>query len=237
MLLTLGLLGWYLTLGQARDMSGMVTGLGQVGVAMPNGMGAAAFMGMWLVMMMAMMLPAMVPVVIAARARDDGVVFAVGFVATYLVTWLVVGLLALAVFLTFGDRSLTGPPAWLRVVSGAILVAAGLYQLTPWKTACLRTCRAPIAFVRRHGAEGTSAPLRAGFAYGAYCVGSCWALMAVLLVVGLMNLPWMAAIAVVFVAEKNSRHGALFTRVVGGGVAALGVAVAAAPPLLATISG
>jgi predicted metal-binding membrane protein len=115
-------------------------------------------------------------------------------------------------------------------------VVAGVYQFTPLKSTCLEACRSPLGFVRRHNATGAGGALRAGGAYGGYCVGSCWALMVVLLVVGLMNLTWMAAIALVFLAEKNWRHGVLVTRVAGGAVAALGVAVAAMPSLLPAVS-
>ena len=237
----LGLLGWYTTVRQAREMSGMITGLGQVGTHMPNRMAWPAFMAMWLGMMVAMMLPTIGPVVLAQRmaagARSEGVLVSVGFVASYLVVWLVIGLVPLLAFLAFGNQPMAAKSApWLPMVGGAGLVVAGVYQVTPWKGACLRACRSPIGFVTKHNAAGAGSTLRAGASYGANCVGSCWALMAVLVVVGLMNLVWMAAIALVFLAEKNWRHGVVLTRVDGGGVAALGVAVAVVPSLLSAIS-
>jgi predicted metal-binding membrane protein len=234
-------MGWYVTVHQAREMAGMITGLGQVGTHMPNRMAWPAFMVMWLGMMVAMMLPAIGPVVLAqrmaVRARSEGALVSVGFVAGYLVVWLVIGLVPLLAFLAFRSRPMAAQSSlWLPIVDGAVLVVAGAYQVTPWKSRCLRSCRSPLGFVAGHDARGVGGALRAGAAYGAYCVGSCWALMAVLLVVGLMNLVWMAAIALVFLAEKNWRHGVLLTRVAGGGVAALGVAVAVAPSLLSAIS-
>jgi len=240
-LVALALLGWYITVRQARDMSGMITGLGQVGTHMPNTMGSLAFMGMWLGMMAAMMLPAIGPVVLAqqmvVRSRGEGALPSVAFVASYLAVWLLIGLAPLLAFLAFRNLPMEAQSSpGLRIVGGAALFAAGVYQFTPLKDTCLRACRSPLGFVRRHNASGPGAAMRAGAAYGAFCVGSCWALMVVLLVVGLMNLIWMAAIALVFLAEKNWRHGVLVTRLTGGGVAALGVVAAAAPSILSAIS-
>lgn len=219
----------------------MITGLGQVGTHMPNDMAVPAFLVMWLGMMVAMMLPAIGPVVLAqrmvVRARGEGLLASVGFVAGYLMVWLLIGLVPLLAFLAFRDLPMAAQSSsWLPFVGGAVLVVAGLYQATPLKGTCLRACRSPLGFVARHDAREAGGALRAGASYGAYCVGSCWALMAVLLVVGLMNLVWMAAIALVFLAEKNWRYGVLVTRVAGGGVVALGVAVAAVPSLLSAIS-
>jgi predicted metal-binding membrane protein len=189
-----------------------------------------------------MMLPAIGPVVLAqrmvVRGRGEGALTSVAFVASYLMVWLLIGLVPLLAFLAFRDLPMEAQSSpWLRIVGGSVLVIAGVYQLTPMKDNCLRACRSPLGFFMRHNARGGVGALRAGAAYGAYCVGSCWALMVVLVVVGLMNLVWMAAIALIFLAEKNWRHGALLTRVAGAGVAALGVAVAAVPSLLSAISG
>jgi predicted metal-binding membrane protein len=241
-LVGLGLLGWYITVRQARDMAGMVTGLGQVGTHMPNNMAAPAFMVMWFGMMAAMMPPTIGPVLLAqrmvVRARGEGALTSVAFVASYLAVWLLVGLVPLLAFLAFRDLPMDAPPsAWVRIVAGAVLVVAGVYQVTPQKGTCLRACRSPLGFVVRQNARGAGGALRAGGLYGAYCVGSCWALIVVLVVVGLMNLIWMSAIALIFLAEKNWRHAALFTRVAGAGLAAVGVAVMAVPSLLSAISG
>ncbi len=241
-LVALGLLGWYLTVLHSREMSGMTTGLGQVGTHMANNMSLLAFMGMWLGMMAAMMLPAIGPVVLAqrmvVRARGEGTLTSVAFVASYLAVWLLIGLVPLLAFLVFRDLPMEAQSSpWLRIPGGAALVVAGVYQFTALKSTCLEACRSPLSFVRRHNATGAGGALRAGASYGGYCVGSCWALMLVLLVVGLMNLVWMAAIALIFLAEKNWRHGALLTRVAGAGVAALGLAVATVPSMLTAISG
>ena len=237
----LGLAGWYFTIRQAADMSGMITGLGQVGAYMANDMAWPAFMLMWLGMMGAMMLPAIGPVLLALqmvpRRRGEGTGRSAAFVAGYIGVWLAAGLVPMLAFLMFRNLPMqVQTTQWLQVTGGAALLAAGIYQFTPWKNHCFRACHSPLRFVTTHNSSEPGGALHAGAVYGLYCVGSCWALMAVLLVVGLMNLVWMAAIAVVFFAEKNWRHGAWLARTAGGGLAALGIAVMVMPALLATIS-
>lgn len=224
-------------------MQGMVTGLGQVGTSMPNGMAAPAFLAMWVWMMVAMMLPAVAPVVLAHRkvvsARSEGPLPTVSFVAGYLLAWTAIGLIPLAAFLAFRNLPITAAGApWLRLLGGSVLVIAGAYQFTPLKDACLRACRSPLGFVMTHDfGRGSAGALRAGVSHGAYCVGCCWALMSLLVIVGLMNLVWMVALAVIFFAEKNWRHGAILARAAGIAVIGLGIAVAAVPALLPRISG
>ena len=114
-----------------------------------------------------------------------------------------------------------------------MLLLAGAYQFTRWKDTCLRACRSPLTFLATHNfGSGATGALRAGAAHGLYCLGCCWALMAVLFVVGLMNLAWMAVIAAIFLAEKNWRHGIGLTKVVGITVLTFGIAVLAHPALL-----
>jgi predicted metal-binding membrane protein len=242
-LFALGAVGWYLTARQAGDMNGMLTGLGQVGTRMPNDMAAPAFLAMWVWMMVAMMFPAIGPVVLAHRkvvgSRNEGALPTVGFVAGYLLAWTVIGLVPLAAFLAFRNLPMTAAdgPA-LRLLAGSALVVAGVYQFTPLKNTCLRACRSPLGFVMTHDfGTGATGAFRAGVSHGAYCVGCCWALMSLLVIVGLMNLSWMVALAVIFFAEKNWRYGVVLTKVAGVSIICLGVAVAAVPSLLPQISG
>src|ERR1700730_5162465 len=135
-LVALGLVGWYLTVRQAGDMSGMVTGLGQIGTYMPNDMALPAFMAMWLWMMVAMMLPAIGPVVLAqrvlVRARGDGWPASAVFVAAYLGVWLIAGLIPLLAFLGFRNLPVAAESVpWLPMVGGGVLLIAGAYQFTP----------------------------------------------------------------------------------------------------------
>jgi predicted metal-binding membrane protein len=179
------------------------------------------YLATWVTMLAAMMLPATAPLAVAygrvAQSRGGGRLAALPFSAGYLLLWTAVGLGPLAVFVW--SRGLVAGMAGSRLgplaLSG-VLVVAGLYQLSPWKGACLRACRSPIAFVMGHDFDsGAVGGLRAGGAHGAFCLGCCWALMAILMVTGLMSLPWMAALSVLILAEKNWRHGAGLGRVAG----------------------
>jgi predicted metal-binding membrane protein len=136
-----------------------------------------------------------------------------------------------------GFRHFAQESLWIGRVGGGVLVLAGAYQFTRWKDTCLRACRQPLTFLLTHDfGRGLRGALRTGASHGLYCLGCCWALMAVLFVVGLMNLTWMAAIAVVFLAEKNWRHGVALTRVVGTAVILFGIAVLANPELLGVVA-
>ena len=242
--LLVGLAGvaWALTIKQAVDMSGMVTGLGQVGSRMPNDMGASLFMAMWLTMMVAMMFPTIAPMVLAHRMvvtqRGEGVLPTAAFVLGYLAVWAAIGLVPMMGFLAFRNLPIEAARSgWLPVVAGGVLVGAGLYQFTPLKGICLKACRSPIGFILTHDfGRGARGAFSAGVHHGAYCLGCCWALMAVLVVVGLMNLVWMAALALVFMAEKNWRRGVAVSRVTGALVAIFGAAVLVHPALLVTLA-
>ena len=237
-LLALAGLAWWSTLGNARGMSSMVQGFAQVGTAMPFAMNAFVFIAMWTTMMVAMMFPTIAPIVLlhrmVVRRRGEGIAPTVAFGSGYLVIWAAVGVLPLAVLIGFQHVAHTS--AWFDRSGGAVLVLAGAYQFTRWKDTCLRACRSPLSFLMTHDfGRGSAGAFRAGVSHGLYCLGCCWALMAVLFVVGLMNLAWMAAIAVVFLAEKNWRHGVVLTKLVGTAVLALGIAVIFRPSLLGSV--
>lgn len=237
-LLALATLAWWATLGNARDMNAMVQGFATVGTAMPFDMSALLFLSMWLTMMVAMMFPTIAPIVLlhrmVVRKRGEGLLPTAVFAGGYLVIWTVIGVLPLMVLLGF--RHVSDGSSWVPRVGGAVLVLAGGYQFTRWKDTCVRACRSPLTFLATHDfGTGARGALRAGAAHGLYCLGCCWALMAVLLVVGLMNLAWMAAIAVVFLAEKNWRHGLGLTKLVGVAVLTFGLAVLVHPALLASV--
>lgn len=234
-LLGLASVAWWQTVGTARDMAAMVQGIAQVGSGMPFDMGAAVFLGMWTTMMVAMMFPTVAPVVLlhrmVLRRRGEGIGRSVAFGSGYLVVWAAVGVLPLLALVWF--RGIADGSTWVDRVGGAVLVLAGIYQFTAWKDACLKACRTPLTFLMTHDfGAGTRGALRVGISHGLYCLGCCWALMAVLFVVGLMNLVWMAAISVVFLAEKNWRHGVGLTKIVGVAVIVFGVAVLLDPSLL-----
>lgn len=244
MLVTVGLLlalagvAWWRTVETASDMGSMVDGVASVGVAMPFDLGIAVFLLMWTTMMVAMMFPTIAPIVLlhrlVMRRQGRGPAPTVAFIAGYLQIWSAAGVVPLAVLLAF--RRVSPGATWVEVAAGGVLVLAGGYQFTRWKQACLRACRTPLTFLATHDfGTGLWGTVRAGASHGLYCLGCCWALMAVLFVVGLMNLVWMAAIAVIFVAEKNSRHGVMLTKVVGAAVVVLGFAVLVHPSLLQSL--
>ena len=199
---------------------------GMGGMAM---LGAGLFLVTWVVMMVAMMFPTVVPMVLThagiVRSRGEGVVPTLALVVGYLTVWTAAGLVPLGVIQLLGSSIGTPVNGWLPRLGGAVVVLAGAYQLTPLKVACLRACRSPLGVIGRLDlGGGGSAAARAGISYGVNCLGSCWALMAVLAVLGLMNLVWMAVFSVVFLLEKTWRHGVMVSRIVGATCVILGLA-------------
>jgi predicted metal-binding membrane protein len=176
---------------------------------------------MWDVMMVGMMTPSAAPVVLlfAAMRRGSGrlpaVVFAFG--AGYLLVWVLFSAVAALAQWALHQAALLSPMMTTSSarLGAAILIAAGVYQLTPFKGTCLTHCRSPLGFLMSHWREGTAGALRMGIAHGTYCLGCCWALMCVLFVVGVMNLLWVAAMAVFVLVEKVGPAGTLVARVAG----------------------
>ena len=156
----------------------------------------------------------------------------------YMLVWSAVGTAAFLVYRVFAQWSADAIPAhWLLTLAGGTLLFAGLYQFAPWKQHCADMCRSPLTFVFIHDSyRGVSNALSAGVVHGIYCLGCCWAEMLVLVVVGLTNPPAMAILFVLFLVEKNWKHGRAVANVAGIGLIVLGVAVFAYPPLLASIS-
>ena len=179
---------------------------------------------MWWVMMVAMMLPSAAPAILlyarVRSSRGDGAGIAPPwlFLAGYLITWLGFSLAAAAAQLALVRSDWIGAMD-LRVSApalvGGALMAAGAYQLSPWKNACLRSCRSPAQFLMLHWQPGPSGALRLGLLHGAVCVGCCWLLMVLLFVGGVMNLVWVAALAILVAVEKLAPGGALAARLAG----------------------
>ncbi len=241
-LIVLAAIAWYLTVRQAQSMSDMVSGLGQIGSHMPNDMTIPLFMAMWVLMMVAMMFPTIAPVVLVHRGilrkRGVGPWPTVIFVLGYIVIWSVIGIVPLAVFLAFRNVAGDVDMRWIAIGAGATIVVAGAYQFTAWKKVCLKACRTPFDFILTHDwGGGARSSFRSGVSHGWYCLGCCWALMSLLVIVGLMNLVWMAALAVIFLLEKNWKRGEALTRIVGVALVVLGVIVMVRPEVLESISG
>lgn len=200
--------------------------------AMPRtGPMSGAYLGwalmMWVVMMAAMMLPSAVPATLmyarfhryGSSRREAGTAVS-AFVGGYLAAWAVFSLAAALIQAGLTEAAVLSS-MMMDVVSaplgGALLIAAGLYQLTPAKQACLRHCRTPFAFMATQWREGVSGAFSMGLRHGAYCVGCCWALMALLFVAGVMNIAWIAAITAFVIVEKVAPLGGWVAR--GAGVA------------------
>ena len=164
---------------------------------------------MWSVMMAGMMLPSAAPMIsVYSRTIQSGSRGLHGstglFVAGYLATWSGFAVLATAAQWILHDAALVSAMgiSTSRWLGGALLLAAGAYQFTGPKQACLRQCRSPLGFLMNHWRNGRAGALVLGMHHGVVCVGCCWALMAVLFVLGVMNLWWIALLAAVVLVEK-----------------------------------
>jgi predicted metal-binding membrane protein len=203
---------WAVTVDRMRGMdAGPGTDLG----------GLVWYLGIWVTMMAAMMLPSTLPTArhVARLARHAPTL---RFAAGYLAVWSSYGLLAYGVFRLVTSLDL-GWLAWSRggaYAAGAVVVAAGLYELTPLKRLTLRDCR---------GAPHSGNPFRAGLAHGVDCVGCSGALMAVLFVLGVMSLLWMAVVAVAIFAEKVLPGGPRLAPVLAVALVVLGIWIAVTP--------
>lgn len=198
----------------------------------------ALMVGMWWAMMIAMMTPAASPTILLyarvhRHARAQGQPAAISaptavFATGYFLAWLGFSVVATALHQALqlaGVISATTMDSQVRWVSGLVLVATGAYQLSPLKNACLSHCRSPAAFLSRHWRPGALGALRLGALHGAYCVGCCWMLMALLFVGGVMNLAWIAALSLLVLAEKLLPAGRWIGRATGIVLLAWGAAL------------
>jgi pentapeptide MXKDX repeat protein len=239
-LIQLGLVGLLLVLAAVawaatdNQMSGMDAGPGTD----PGTLGF--FLGVWVVMMAGMMFPSIAPMVvmhvrIQEGRRDRGQPVPIGatalFVAGYLVTWTVAGLVGFGLFQL--GKALTGDVfAWDNAgpyLAGGVILMAAVYQLTPLKDVCLRHCRSPFMFLMTRWRTGRIGALRMGLVHGGWCVGCCWALMAALFALGVMSIGWMAFIAALIAIEKLLPWKALANRGIAILLLALGLGVAFTP--------
>jgi predicted metal-binding membrane protein len=201
--------------------------------------GLGWFAGVWVTMMAAMMLPSFAPMVSGyarivdasgERTRTAPIGATVVFVAGYLLAWAGAGLIGYAI--VEGVRELDpGFLAWDELgpyVAGGLILGAALYQLSPLKDSCLRQCRSPAMLVR-HWRGGHVGALRMGFEHGGFCIGCCWALMAALFAVGVMNVAWMVIIAALIAVEKLLPWRAIAKRGIAALLAVLAVAIAFTP--------
>lgn len=177
---------------------------------------------MWFVMMVAMMLPSASPTILLFAKVDrtqqhSPYIGTFVFTGAYLVVWAAFSLIAtLANWALHTHGLMTSMMGrTLSIWNGCLLIAAGVYQFTPLKLACLNKCRSPLAFLLSEWREGNLGALVMGLRHGAYCVLCCWVLMALLFVLGVMNLLWVAALAVFVLAEKIGPNGPWLSRASG----------------------
>ena len=179
---------------------------------------------MWSVMMVGMMLPSAAPMIllyaaVSRRQRRRGHVFTPTgvFAAGYVVAWTGFSIAATALQWSLEQAALLSPMmvATSPYLGGALLIAAGVYQWTTLKHACLENCRAPAEFLSRSWRNGGGGAIAMGIHHGAYCVGCCWVLMGLLFVAGVMNLLWVATITAWVLIEKIAPGGYLIGRAAG----------------------
>ena len=181
------------------------------------------FAGMWVAMMVAMMLPSTLPMLLlysrAARFRGES---RIGMLTTvmssgYFGVWTAFGIVAYIA--GFGIALLAmrsgGFSRSVPIASGGALVAAGVYQLSPWKAACLKHCRDPLSLVAAHVQSGWRGALRLGIHHGAFCAACCWALMLIQLALGIMDMLVMIGVALIIALEKLLPRGLAVARVTG----------------------
>ena len=215
-------LAWAGVIAYARDMG---NGVGTMGMSLLE------FMGMWSLMMTAMMLPAVAPVaslylrtIVSDRSRRLGL-----FVGGYLIVWATAGIPAY-IALRFVDDRVADSTATMRTIAVIVLATAGVYQLTPLKAVCLRHCRSPLGQLLHYGnIKGRGKDLKVALHHAGFCLGCCWALMALFLAFGVMNLWAMLGLAVIVFSEKLLPHGETIGRLAGAAFVALALLVAFSP--------
>jgi predicted metal-binding membrane protein len=190
-------------------------------------------------MMIAMMVPSAAPMILlyarVARdapgrtAADTALGPSAAFAAGYLACWLIFSVLAVGLQFALERGGLIDGMmmrSTARSLTAGLLLAAGLYQLSPLKSACLDHCRSPAGFLARHRRPGSRGAFRLGVVHGAYCVGCCWVLMLLLFAAGIMNLVWIVGLAALVLIEKLAPFGAALRRPLG--VLLAGTAILAA---------
>ena len=239
-------LAWSYVLWLAADMD--MGGMDMTGFRMiPAGMGLMApanaawkpiefafVFAMWAVMMVGMMAPSAAPMILMyARVGRQALTAGKPFAATgwfaggYFLAWTGFALAATFLQWLLEREALLDPEmaSASNVLGGVVLIVAGVYQWTPFKDVCLVQCQSPLQFLMRHGGfrNHASGCLLLGLQHGAYCIGCCWVLMALLFVGGVMNVLWIAALAVLVLFEKLTTFGRWIARLAGCVLVATGI--------------
>ena len=237
MLLAFAAAAWAVLVWQHADATMDMTASVTLGPRFP------LFLAIWVVMMVAMMLPTAAPMILAFhrvqagnRKLRDAFSTTWVFVAAYLLVWACAGLFAYAGMLaaeTAAARMALSPVTTAQI-GGAIILVAGIYQLTPLKDVCLSKCRSPVDFIVTSWRNGATSAFDMGLLHGAYCLGCCWLLFVMLFPLGVMNVGAMAVVSLIIFAEKTlpwprfAPYAAAFALVLYGAL------VIASPQLLPT---
>jgi predicted metal-binding membrane protein len=230
----LTLLAWVYLIAMARQMDAMdPVEMGSMMQIQPWGVLDWALMfTMWAVMMVGMMVPSAAPMalvyaMVARKASTQGTPLAptAVFVAGYVTVWTIFSAAATAAQWALDQAALLSPMMVTTspAVGAGLLIAAGAYQLTPLKNACLLHCRSPLEFFSRHWRPGLGGAFAMGLRHGAFCLGCCWLLMGVLFFGGVMNLLWIAGITAFVLLEKLAPGGRQGGRLVGVAMIAAGL--------------
>ena len=188
-------------------------------------------LAMWWIMMVAMMLPSATPLILLAAALNRRSTSnrppygtATFFTIGYLFAWFFFSLVAVAAQLVLESHGLLSimMQSNSALLTAVLLVAAGVWQFSSIKQACLRHCRSPVDFITRHRRPGNRGALVMGLHHGTYCLGCCWFLMTLLFVGGVMNLYWIAGLAIFVLVEKLFTRGVWFGRIAGAGFIIMG---------------
>jgi len=191
-------------------------------------------LAMWWVMMIAMMLPSASPTILLTAAlnrRSTSEYPPYGtasfFTMGYLLAWFFFSLIAVIAQLVLANNGLMSTMMYSKstYLTAGLLIAAGVWQFSPIKQSCLRHCRSPVEFVTRHRRPGNRGALMMGLHHGTYCLGCCWFLMALLFAGGVMNLYWIAGLALFVLIEKLFTKGVWFGRIAGAGFVITGTAL------------
>lgn len=238
-LLGVTVLAWLYLVDMAGGMAGMGSGGAMMEIDAWGLRDAILMFAMWAVMMLGMMVPTAAPMAlvyaaVARKAARGGTILAptAVFVSGYVAMWTLFSVGATAAQWGLERAALLSPMlvSTSPTLGAALLIGAGVYQLTPYKDACLEHCRSPAHFISEHWRPGTFGAFRMGLVHGAYCLGCCWILMGLLFFGGVMNLLWIAGITLFVLLEKITPFGALGGRAAGLVMIAVG-AYAAFNPL------
>ena len=222
-------LAWVYIVYLAWQMQGMAAGAVGNGMAMAQarswtGVDFGLMFLMWAVMMTAMMVPTASPMILLfarvnrnRRQQDKPYVSTGIFLVGYVVVWSAFAAAATSTQWVLNELSLLSPmmASSNAFLGGGLLIAAGAFQWSPVKYACLSKCRTPIGFLLAEWRDGRDGAIVMGLRHGFFCLGCCWVLMSLLFVLGVMNLPWVAVLAIVVLAEKIMPRGEILSRGLG----------------------